>query len=158
MVGRGHIARRSLASLCWNLLRHYCAVLRAIDHCLLLKQLRRDPWSLGGQQLQLVVAVNRLLHLGHPATCIYVSALNSLEVDNSSFVQVVELRVMPVSLGAAKVLLVGPCSLVGRANHRNVVLNIFQWKIQLQVICLLRSPLVVGLGSRCWRDRVLRVV
>jgi hypothetical protein len=69
------------------------------------------------------------LHLGDSPSCICVSSLNSLEVNNSSFIQVVKLWMMPVSFRAAEILLVSPCTLSITTNHRNIILDVFQRKI-----------------------------
>jgi len=98
-----------------------------------------------------VIAVNRLLHLGYSPSCVCVSSLNSLEVYNSSFIQVVKLWMMPVGFRAAEIFLVGPSSPLSVAtNDWNIVLNVFQWQIQLQVIRLLRCSLMMGLISSSW--------
>lgn len=70
-----------------------------------------------------MIPVDRLLHLRDPAADIAI-ALDGLEVDDGGFVQVIELRVMPVGLGAAEILLISTSPLVA-ADHRNIVLNIF---------------------------------
>jgi hypothetical protein len=74
-----------------------------------------------------------------------------LEVYNSSFIQVVKLWMMPVSFRAAEIFLVGPSSPLSVAtNDWNIVLNVFQWQIQLQVIRLLWGSLVMRLISCRW--------
>ena len=76
-----------------------------------------------------MVPVNRLLHLGDSPSCICVASLNSLEVNDSSFIQVVKLWMMPVSFRAAEILLVSACPLSITTDHRNIILDVFQRKI-----------------------------
>jgi hypothetical protein len=74
-----------------------------------------------------------------------------LEVNNSSFIQVVKLWMMPVGFGTAEIFLVSPtCPLSVTSNDWNIVLNVFQWQIQLQVIRLLWGSLVMRLISSRW--------
>lgn len=94
-------------------------VVRA-HHRYLLKELRRYPWSLRCQKLELVISVELLLHLRDALLCPS-RALNCLEVYQSSFVKVVELALMPVSLSVAELLLL----LLPTVNHWNIILKIF---------------------------------
>ena len=110
-----------------------------------------------------MISVNLLLHLRHSSPSVAV-ALNGLKVNNGSFVQVIELRVMPVGFRARKVLLISssssPLIIISRvaADHWDIVLDIFQWQIQLEIVRLLRGPLVICLVRGRWRNRILRVV
>ena len=108
-----------------------------------------------------MISVNLLLHLRHSSTSVAV-ALNGLKVNNGSFVQVIELRVMPVGFRARKVLLISSSPLIiislVTADHRDIVLDIFQWQIQLQVVRLLRGPLMICLVRGRRGNRILRVV
>jgi hypothetical protein len=79
------------------------------------------------------------------------AALNSLEIQDSCLVQVVELRMVPVGLSVAEVLSLVASSLFVLIYNcrpsRDIILNVFKGKVQLQII-LLRSLL----GSCiCWR-------
>lgn len=97
-----------------------------------------------------MITVNWLLHLGHSATNAPVSSLDCLEINYGSFVQVVELRMMPVSFSSAKVLFISTCSLCIGANDRDIVFYVFQGEVQLQIIRLLRGSLVVTMISSSW--------
>ena len=98
-----------------------------------------------------MITVNWLLHLGHSATNAPISSLDCLEISYGSFVQVVKLRMMPVSFCTAEIFLVSPaCPLSVTSNDWNIVLNVFQWQIQLQVIRLLWGSLVMCLISCRW--------
>ena len=109
-----------------------------------------------------MISVDLLLHLRHSSTAVAV-ALNGLKVNNGSFVQVIELRMMPVGFRARKVLLISsssPLIIISlvTADHRDIVLDIFQWQIQLQVVRLLRGPLMICLVRGRRGNRILRVV
>ena len=80
------------------------------------------------------------------------SALDSLEVENCSLVQVVELRMMPVGLCVAEVLARVPSiALFALINNCwsawDIILNVLQWEIKLQVV-LLRSLLGCSISWR----------
>ena len=74
-----------------------------------------------------------------------------MEIQDSCLVQVVELRMVPVGLSVAEVLSLVASSLFvliyNCRSSRDIILNVFEGKVQLQII-LLRSLL----GSCiCWR-------
>ncbi len=74
-----------------------------------------------------MIAVNRLLNLRHSPTGVRttISPLYGLEVDNGSFVQVIELRMVPVGLSAAKFLILVSISDPWTTDYGDIILDIF---------------------------------
>ena len=89
----------------------------------------------------------------------YPTSLNRLKVKYGCLIEIFKLRMMPISLGVAKIL----TFLIGTTDSRatwNIILNIFQWKVQLQVCLLLWGLLVCcisrGQGVPLWRLGVVQ--
>ena len=72
-----------------------------------------------------MIPIKLLLNLlRHPLAAS--SSLNSLEVDNRCLVQVIELSVVPICLGAAEIAVLLLLTCYSICNDRNVILYVFQ--------------------------------